>query len=79
MHSIILWGGRGEIIYLEIAHIRHQFYCEELHGGDFPQATTSPNWQHNTAWQGERTGSSSPKSEFLAFCGFKPYVDSPNF
>lgn len=28
---------------------------------------------------GGRMGSSSSKSEFLAFCEFKPYVDLPNF
>lgn len=48
MHRIILWDGRGGIIYLEIALFRQQFYYEELHGGDCPQATTSPNWQHDT-------------------------------
>lgn len=48
MHGIILLGGRGGIIYLEIAPISQQCYYEELHGGDCPQATTSPSWQHDT-------------------------------
>lgn len=46
MHNIILWG-EMELFIKEIARISQQLYCEELHGGDHPQAIVPPDGQHS--------------------------------
>lgn len=77
------WEGVGELYVKEIAHISQKFYCEGLHEGDHPQPIYCPCWWalwHSAiAWQGDRMANSSPHPEFLAFCLFKPYVDSVSF
>lgn len=47
LHHTFL-GGTMELYIKEIAHISQQLYCEELHGGDHPQAIVPPDGQHGT-------------------------------